>query len=83
MRHCLQCLFFLLCGPLPSQSTPKFILDADTGNKVDDLYAIVRVLVEPNCDLLGVNATQYQITHWREVPNSMENSHRLNQVLMA
>ncbi|MTB50258.1 nucleoside hydrolase [Lewinella sp. W8] len=83
MQHRFILLFLFLTGQLFAQGNPKFILDADTGNEVDDLYAIVRVLIEPGWDLLGVNATQWQITHWREVPNSMENSHRLNQVLMA
>jgi len=58
------------------------ILDADTGNEVDDLYAIVRALIEPSWNVLALNATQWQSSQWA-VKQTMEESHRLNQVLLA
>ena len=64
-----------------AQSTPiPVILDADTGNEVDDLYAVARALIEPSWKILALNATHWQTSHWT-IPQSMENSHRLNQVL--
>ena len=60
----------------------KVIIDADTGNEVDDLYAIVRGLIEPSWDVIGLNATQWQVSHWT-VEKSMEESYRLNDVLIS
>ncbi len=51
------------------------IIDADTGNEVDDLYALSRALIESIWNILALNAT-----HWA-IPETMENSHRLNQML--
>ena len=65
-----------------SQNKTPVILDADTGNEVDDLYAISRALIEPSWDILALNATQWQTSHWA-IPESMENSHRLNQVILG
>jgi len=39
-----------------SAQQKKIILDADTGNEVDDLYAIVRALIEPSWDITALNA---------------------------
>lgn len=58
------------------------IIDADTGNEVDDYYALVRAFVEPSWDIVCLNATQWQSSQWA-IPESMENSHRLNQVLLG
>lgn len=69
------------CGA-HAQEKIKVIIDADTGNEVDDLYAVVRGLIEPTWDVLGLNATQWQVSHWA-VDNTMENSYRLNQVLLS
>ena len=74
---------FLACSLSARAQTPKkIILDADTGNEVDDLYAIVRALIEPSWDILALNAAQWQTSHWA-VERSMEESHRLNQVLLG
>ena len=62
------------------QQKRAVILDADTGNEVDDLFAVVRVLIESEWDVLALNATHWQTSHWAEA-QSMENSHRLNQLL--
>jgi inosine-uridine nucleoside N-ribohydrolase len=56
------------------------ILDADTANEVDDLYAVVAALIEPSWNIKALNATHWQTSHWAS-PNSMEDSHRLNQLL--
>lgn len=60
----------------------KIIVDADTGNEVDDLYALVRILLEPTVQVTALNAAHWQTSHWTE-PRSMENSHRLNQQLLG
>ena len=60
----------------------QVIVDADTGNEVDDLYALVRILLEPSVDVTALNAAHWQTSHWT-IENSMENSHRLNQQLLG
>lgn len=77
--------FALLVIPLCSlfaQKPETIILDADTGNEVDDLYALVRALVEPSWNITALNATQWQASQWA-VDRTMEESHRLNQILLA
>jgi inosine-uridine nucleoside N-ribohydrolase len=79
-----RCILLLLCGfsfTLCAQQT-KIILDADTGNEVDDLYAIVRALIEPGWEILALNAAQWQSSQWASA-ETMEESHRLNQVLVG
>jgi inosine-uridine nucleoside N-ribohydrolase len=82
MKKLLLLLFVFMASLVHAQETKKVIIDADTGNEVDDLYAIVRGLIEPDWEVLGLNATQWQASHW-SVPKSMEESYRLNQVLLS
>ncbi|MEM1326997.1 MAG: nucleoside hydrolase [Bacteroidota bacterium] len=75
--------FFLVATTLlHAQATKKVVIDADTGNEVDDLYAVVRALIEPSFEVIALNATQWQASHWA-VEKSMEESYRLNQVLLG
>ena len=60
----------------------QVIVDADTGNEVDDLYALTRILLEPTIKVTALQAAHWQTSHWAE-PRSMENSHRLNQQLLG
>jgi inosine-uridine nucleoside N-ribohydrolase len=60
----------------------QIIVDADTGNEVDDLYALVRILMEPSVEVIALNAAHWQTAHWA-IENTMENSHRLNQQLLG
>ncbi|WKN40614.1 nucleoside hydrolase [Tunicatimonas pelagia] len=78
----LFCLTYFNCLTAIGQSPTRIVLDADTGNEVDDLYAIARALVEPSWNIVALNATHWQTSHWAE-PNTMENSHRLNQLLLG
>ena len=64
------------------QKQVQLIIDADTGNEVDDYYALARAFIEPSWDILSLSAAQWESSHWT-VPHSMENSHRLNQVLIS
>ena len=79
----INCILFLSISSF-AQDPPKsrIILDADTGNEVDDYYALVRAFIEPSWEIICLNATQWQASQWA-VPASMENSHRLNQVLIS
>ena len=63
-------------------SRPRVIIDADTSNEVDDAYAIVRALLDPGLEVIGLASAQWQSSHWA-TPTTMEDSQRLNEVLLA
>lgn len=67
---------------IEAQDRIPVILDADTGNEVDDPYALTRALIEPTWNVLALNATHWQTSHWT-VSDSMENSYRLNSMILA
>ncbi len=75
-------LFLALASISANSQQTKIILDADTGNEVDDLYAISRAVLEPGWKVLALNATQWQAAHWA-VEKTMEESYRLNEVLLS
>jgi purine nucleosidase len=77
----ISTLFVLVSADLTAQYSKKIILDADTDNEVDDLFAISRALLEPSWNILALNAAQWQTSHWTS-PQAMENSYRLNQNLV-
>ncbi len=60
----------------------KVIIDADTGNEVDDIFAISRALIAPEFEILGLNSTQWQNSHWAE-GNTLENSQRINERILS
>ena len=60
----------------------KLIIDADTGNEIDDLYAIVRALLEPRFNLLGLTAAQYH-TKPNAPKDSVGDSHRINSEILS
>lgn len=65
-----------------SQEKTKVLIDADTANEVDDLFAITRAVMEPTWEVTAVNSTQWQASQWA-VENTMEASYRLNLVLLG
>ena len=72
----------------------KVWLDADTGNEMDDLYAIVRLVKEPSVDLIGLSSAHFNnpdllvFEKWNAYDtkglNTVSESQRLNvQILKA
>lgn len=58
----------------------RMVIDADTANEIDDLYAIVRALREPSFDVAALSSAQW---HTRLSPaNSVEHSQRINDDLL-
>jgi len=57
-------LSLILCNCQKSELKKglPLIIDADTANEVDDLFAIVRAIVEPSIDLLGITSAQFHIS---------------------
>jgi inosine-uridine nucleoside N-ribohydrolase len=65
-----------------AERLPRFVIDADTANEVDDPYAIVRALIEPSIQVVGLASAQWQNSHWA-TPDTLEDSQRLNEVLLG
>ncbi|MDZ7605780.1 MAG: nucleoside hydrolase [Cyclobacteriaceae bacterium] len=79
----LFALLIISFYPVISQQTKtKVIIDADTGNEVDDLFAISRALIAPEFEILGLNSAQWQNSHWAE-GNTLENSQRINERILS
>ncbi|MCK0145812.1 nucleoside hydrolase [Arenibacter sp. F26102] len=57
------------------------IIDADTANEVDDLYAIVRAIAEPKFNILGVTSAQFH-TSPLATDSSVYESQRINERIL-
>lgn len=65
-----------------SQSAPiALIIDADTANELDDLFAIVRALGEQRFDLRGITSAQFHISPLAS-DSSVHESQRINEDLL-
>ena len=60
----------------------SLIIDADTGNEVDDLFAIVGAVLEPNLEIVGLTAAQYH-TSPQAPKDSVGDSDRINKDILA
>lgn len=65
----------------PGTKPLRLIIDADTANEVDDLYAIVRALLEPKLDIVGITSAQWH-TNPRTPNDSVGESQRINQEIL-
>jgi inosine-uridine nucleoside N-ribohydrolase len=66
-------------GIFQSNRTSLFI-DADTANEIDDLYAIVRALLEPDFNTLALSSAQW--FHHLSPVNTMEESQKINEDIL-
>ncbi len=60
----------------------RVIIDADTANEVDDLYAIAWALLEPRLEVVGLTSAQWH-TNPRTPNDSVGESQRLNEEILA
>lgn len=91
-NHIISYLFiFFLPGLLFAQKQ-KVWLDSDTGNEMDDLYAIVRLLKEPAVEVVGLSSAHFNnpdllvFEKWNAYDtkglNTLEDSQRLNELIL-
>ena len=78
-------LLSLFCGLLACASPPddrlSLIVDADTANEIDDLYAIARALDEPRFDLRGITSAQFHTSPLASA-NTVAESQVINEDLL-
>lgn len=58
----------------------RILIDADTANEIDDLYAIVRALLEPGFRIEGLSSAQWN--HRLSPPDTVLHSQRLNEDIL-
>ncbi len=66
--------FFILKKGFVQQKNIKIplIIDADTANEIDDLFAIVRAVGEPRFNLLGITAAQFNTSPYASKNSALE-----------
>ncbi|MEM9943658.1 MAG: nucleoside hydrolase [Planctomycetota bacterium] len=62
------------------QDKPRLILDADTANEIDDMYAITRMLKQDKFDVLALTSSQW--IHYLAEEDSVGASQRENEALV-
>lgn len=60
MHHLYKTIFLVLFSNILLYSQKQKVwLDTDSGNEMDDLYAIVRLIKEPSIDLIGMSSAHF------------------------
>ncbi len=59
----------------------KLIVDADTANEIDDLYAIVSAIREPKFDVLGITSAQFHTSPLASDTSVLESQYLNEQIL--
>lgn len=57
------------------------IIDSDSGNEIDDLYAITLALIDPKIEVIGLTSAQWN-NHPRGGDSSVYESQRINEELL-
>lgn len=83
-RCLLLTLPFLICFGIGTtdraDALTRVIVDADTANEIDDLYAIVRALVAPEFQIEGLTSAHY--TRSTESNETVHRSQEINEQLL-
>ncbi|MGC6426064.1 MAG: nucleoside hydrolase [Akkermansiaceae bacterium] len=73
-------LLFFCFSILNLSAKPRMVLDADTANEIDDLYAITRMLKQDKFEVLGLTSTQW--FHYLSGEKTVHQSQALNEKLV-
>ena len=69
-----------MAGTKQDQPLRTMIVDADTANEIDDLYAITRAFLEPGFRILGLSSAQWR--HHLSPENSAWESQTINENIL-
>ena len=84
LPYWLQLIAFIWlmgCDRPPDTDRIAMIIDADTANEVDDLYALVRAIKEPSFDIRGITSAQFHISPLASDTTAQE-SHKINEDIL-
>lgn len=77
----------VFCSITALAQKQKVWLDADTGNEMDDVYAIIRLLAEPTIDVVGLSSAHFNnadlvaFDKWNQYPTQGINTVAISQQL--
>ena len=74
-------LLFVFGFAMAQKKPIDLIIDADTANEVDDLFALVRAINEPAIHLLGITSAQFH-TSPQATKNTVAESQAINEQLL-
>ena len=74
-------LFTIACSNQKQSKKLPLIIDADTANEVDDLFALVRAVGAPEFDLLGISSAQFHISPLA-TDSTVKESQKINEDIM-
>lgn len=74
-------LFTIGCSNQKQFKKLPLIIDADTANEVDDLFALVRAVGAPEFDLLGISSAQFHISPLA-TDSTVKESQKINEDIM-
>ena len=80
---CMASIVFLMVSfsdSLLAQNKLKLILDADTANEIDDMYAIARMLTQEKFEVLALSSSQW--IHYLAEEDSVGGSQRENEAMV-
>jgi len=76
----MRIFLILFISFLNAQKTP-IIIDADTANEVDDLFALSGALSEPNFNIIGITASQFNTSPLASLNTALE-SKKINDKIL-
>ena len=92
MKKIILLLSLIICALSNFAQKQKVWLDADTGNEMDDLYAILRLVKDPSVELIGLSSAHFNnpdllvFDKWNAYDtkglNTVEDSQRLNEQIL-
>jgi len=74
-------LFTIGCSNQKQFKKLPLIIDADTANEVDDLFALARAVGAPEFDLLGISSAQFHISPLA-TDSTVKESQKINEDIM-
>jgi len=78
---CLLIIASSSCLNKPKHKQIHMIIDADTANEVDDLYALVRAIIEPGFNLIGITSAQFHTSPLASDTSVLESQHVNEEIL--
>jgi len=82
LRSFISLCIALIATASWADTTKRVLIDADTANEVDDAFALLRAIIEPSFEIVGLNSTQWQVSHYA-VGETVVASQRLNKSLLG
>ena len=64
--------FYYLATGQKKKERLHIIIDSDTANEIDDLFAFIRAIGEPSLDLIGITSAQFHTSPYATENTALE-----------